>query len=380
MTDNGHALRQIRGRRIAHLIESDGPGGAERMVATMAAGFESAGCPGVAVLPVRGEGWLAAQLDGTGVTIDHLALHGPISPRPAFALARLLRRHCVDIVHSHEFTMAVYGTAAARLTGLPHLITMHGGRYYASAVHRRLAMNAAVRMSGALVAVSESVAADLRCDLRLRDDRLSVIPNGVRRPAPAAGTVRGELGLGPADRLIVAVGNLYPVKGHDLLVRALGELSSAFPDVHVAIAGRGDLRDELLQLAESLGVASRVHLLGYRADITNVLASADLFALPSRSEGLPLAVLEAMFAGLPIVATDVGDVATVLGQGSGIVVPPNDAPRLAAALRTLLSDRVAAERLGQAALRRAGEEFDIQRSIERYATLYARLLGAPQAG
>jgi L-malate glycosyltransferase len=375
MTDKGTALARIRGRRIAHLIESDGPGGAERMVATLADAFQGAGCPSLVVLPARGEGWLAGQLEGTGVTIDHLALHGPISPGPAFALARLLRRHRVDVVHSHEFTMAVYGSAASRLAGLPHFITMHGGRYYASAWHRKLAMQFAVRVSAGLVGVSESVATQLRRDLGLRDGHVCVIPNGVRRSAPAAGTLREELGLRRTDRLIVAVGNLYPVKGHDVLLSALAELGANVPDVHLAIAGRGDLHDDLVTQARSLGIAARLHLLGYRADVTNVLASADVFALPSRSEGLPLAVLEAMFAGLPIVATDVGDVATVLGAGSGLVVPPNDSARLAGALRVLLSDHSVAERLGEAARRRAEEEFDLQRTTERYASLYAPRLG-----
>ncbi len=378
MTDPALALDRIRGARIAHMIETDGPGGAERMVAALAAAFESAGCPSVAVLPARGEGWLAKQLDGTGVVIDHAALHGPISPRPILALARLLRRHRVDVVLSHEFTMAVLGSAAARLVGVPHFVTMHGGLYYASAAHRRLAMKATVRMSAGLVGVSESVATQLRNDLHLRHDRVTVIPNGVPRPPQVSGTLRAELGLAPTDRLVVAVGNLYPVKGHDVLVNALAQVAKTIPGVHVAIAGRGEMREPLQRQAEELGVAPRLHLLGYRADIANILASGDVFALPSRSEGLPLAVLEAMFTGLPIVATDVGDVASVLAEGAGLVVPPEDATSLAGALGVVLTDRTAAERLGAAALRRAGAEYDLSQSVERYAALFARRLGVDQ--
>ena len=378
MTDPETALERIRGKRIAHMIESDGPGGAERMVATLASAFETAGCPSVAVLPDGGEGWLAGQLEGTGVVIDHLALRGPISPRPILALARLLRRHRIDVVHSHEFTMAAVGSAAARLVGVPHFVTMHGGRYYASAFHRRLAMSAAARISAGVVGVSDSAARHLREDLHLHPDRVVVIPNGVRRPPPAVGTLRAELGLASDDQLVVAVGNLYPVKGHDFLVSALAELAPSVPNVHVAIAGRGEMHDALQRQAETLGVGTRLHLLGYRPDVGNVLASADVFAMPSRSEGLPLAVLEAMFAGLPIVATDVGDVATVLDRGAGIVVPPGDPARLAAALRELLTDRSAAERYAAAALTRAAEEYDLARTVERYASLFAARLGLNQ--
>lgn len=371
MIETEPALESIRGKRIAHLIETDGPGGAERMVALLAAAFQSGGCPSVVVLPTNGEGWLARQLDGTSVVIEHLALRGPPSPRPILALARLLRRHRVDVVHSHEFTMAVVGSAAARLAGVPHFVSMHGGRYYASALHRRLAMRVAVGISAGVVGVSQSAAEHLREDLHLRGNRVSVIPNGVRRPPRAAGTLRSELGLAADDRLVVAVGNLYPVKGHDILVAALADLARTVPNVHVAIAGRGDMQEPLQRQAEQLGVAARLHLLGYRADVGNVLASADVFAMPSRSEGLPLAVLEAMFAGLPIVATDVGDVATVLDQGSGIVVPPGDPAKLAAGLRTMLTDEPEARRYAQAALERASEEYDLARTVERYAALFA---------
>ncbi len=372
------ALDSIRCKRIAHMIESDGPGGAERMVAALAGAFERAGCPSVAVLPVQGEGWLAKQLEGTNVVIDHVALGGPASPRVVLALARLFRRHRIDVVHSHEFTMGVFGSAAARLAGIPHFITMHGGRHYASAWHRRLAMRAGIGLSAGLVGVSESVAAQLRQDLNLSGGRVTVIPNGVPRPPKVSGTLRAELGLAPTDRLVVAVGNLYPVKGHDVLVNALAQVAKTIPGVHVAIAGRGEMREPLQRQAEELGVAPSLHLLGYRADIANILVSGDVFALPSRSEGLPLAVLEAMFTGLPIVATDVGDVASVLAEGAGLVVPPEDATSLAGALRVVLSDRAVAERLGAAALRRAGAEYDLSQSVERYAALFARRLGVDQ--
>jgi glycosyltransferase involved in cell wall biosynthesis len=291
------------------------------------------------------------------------------------ALLDVLRRHRVDLVHSHEFTMAVYGAAAARLAGVPHVITMHGGRYYASSTPRRLAIGAAARMSGGVVAVSDSVAANLRRDLRLDGARVPVIRNGVRPTPRVNGTLRAELKLAPTDRLVLAVGNLYPVKGHATLISALAELTVRIPQAHVAIAGRGDLHDALERQARESGVGSRVHLLGFRADIGNLLASADAFALSSRSEGLPLALLEAMFAGLPIVATDVGEVAGALGEHAGVVVPPDDPALFAAALDVVLRDPRTARALGAAALRRAREEFTLALMVERYAQRYARQLG-----
>src|SRR6266545_3258473 len=130
---------RIPGRRLAHLIETDGPGGAERMLASLANELQCAGYPGIAFVPARLEGWLGAELAGLGVPIEYVPLDRPFSPRFARNLAAAFRRHNVALAHSHEFTMGFYGAWAARLAGVPHVITMHGSRYYAARWRRRLA-------------------------------------------------------------------------------------------------------------------------------------------------------------------------------------------------------------------------------------------------
>jgi glycosyltransferase involved in cell wall biosynthesis len=370
----------LRGARIAYLIETDGPGGAERMVAHLASAFAEAGCTCVAVVPANGEGWLGGELRGTSVAVEEVRLDGRASLRCVRDLENLFRKRRIDLVHSHEFTMSVYGAWAARRVRVPHLITMHGGRYYASGVHRRLALRAAVHASGGAVAVSAHVARQLCRDLRLAERFVTVIPNGVAAAPEISGTLRAELGLAPGDSLIVAVGNLYPVKGHAWLVEALAGITQVVPRAHLAIAGRGELHDALAGQAGRLGLAARVHLLGFRSDIQNVLASADVFVLPSLSEGLPLALLEAMSRGLPVVATDVGEVAAVLGADSGLVVPPGNAASLAMALQRLLTDRPAAERFGRAARRRVASDFGLRQMVERYSELYAHHLTAADDG
>lgn len=372
------ALAQLRGVRIAQLIESDGPGGAERMVAQLAAALLAAGAEVVAFLPADGEGWLADQLADTGVRIEPFRLGGPLSRRSAHRLAEALRRHRVAIAHSHEFAMAVYGAWAARRAGIPHLITMHGGRYYARRLRRRAALRIAAMLSTRLVAVADHVAARLAGDLLLRRSRIATVPNGV--PAvPATGSrVRGELGLAANDRLVLAVGNLYPVKGHALLLEAAALLAEQLPTLHVAVAGRGPLEQPLAAHARRLGVARRVHLLGLRPDVPDLLAAADLFALPSLSEGLPLALLEAMHARVPIVASDVGEVRTALADGgAGILVPPGDPAALAAAIRRVFTEPETAQQLATTATQRARAEYDVCRAAERYAALYCAALRTP---
>jgi glycosyltransferase involved in cell wall biosynthesis len=361
--------------RIAQLIESDGPGGAEQVVADLAVDLQESGAQSVVFLPARGEGWLARQLTGTGVLVEYFDLNTPISPACARSLAAAFRRHRIEVAHSHEFSMAVYGAWASWLAGVHHLITMHGSRYYAGRLQRRLALRAAITSSDRIVAVSRGLAEDMSRDLFVRRSRIDMIRNGVRRARAHHTGLREELGLRPDDRLLIAVGNLYPVKGHQYLVDAVALLSDRHPTLHVAIAGRGDVETVLTTRALDLGVSGRIHLLGLRSDIPAVLAAADVFVLPSLSEGLPLALLEAMFAGRPIVASDVGEIATALDGGrAGKLVAPGNPVDLAAALDDLLSDLNGAREMGERARSRAVAEYDVSQMVGRYRSMYEQLL------
>jgi len=356
---------------IAHLIETDGPGGAERMLASLANELQASGYPGIAFVPARIEGWLESELRGFGVPIEYVPLQKPFSRAFARALAAAFRRHDVALAHSHEFTMAFYGAWASRLAGVPHVITMHGSRYYAERWRRRLAMRWAVGASAGVAAVSHKLAESMRRDLWLRRGHVTVVPNGIRRRPAAANGIRRELGVGPEDRLVLAVGNLYPVKGHADLVTAVSYLAPRYPALHLAIAGRGELAETLNREANTRRIADRVHLLGLRNDVAELLAAADAFVLPSRSEGLPLALLEAMFAGLPIVATRVGEVPTALANGSaGLLVEPARPDELARAIERILTDAELARELGKSAQDRAAAEYDVANMAARYRSLY----------
>ena len=345
------------------------------MLASLATELQAAGNENVVIVPATGEGWLARELHGSGVHVEQFHLDRPFSPALARGLEETLRRHRVVLAHSHEFSMAVYGAWAARRAGIPHLFTMHGGRYYAERLRRRIALRVAATLSNSVVAVSHILARHLQRDLWLSADRTVTIPNGVREMPVAASSLREELRLTADDQLVVAVGNLYPVKGHTYLLEAFALLAARFPRLHVAIAGRGELSDPLLAEARRLQVTQRFHLLGLRSDIGNVLAASDVFVLPSLSEGVPLALLEAMLAGKPIVATAVGEVPTVLEGGhAGVVVRPGDAAVLADALASLLSDPAEARRLGAAAAARASQAYTLSSMLDRYAALYEKAL------
>jgi glycosyltransferase involved in cell wall biosynthesis len=368
----------VTGLRIAHLIECDGPGGAERVVAHLATTLQAAGAYNLAILPANGEGWLARELAGSGVAIESFHLNRPVSPACARSLADTFRRHDIEVAHSHEFSMAVYGAWASWLAGVQHVITMHGSRYYAGRLQRRIAMRTAVAFSSATVAVSQRLLDHMSRDLWLPRSRMAMVVNGVAHAEPPAITLRDELGLDPADTLLVSVGNLYQVKGHRYAIEALARLARRYPRLHLAIAGRGDLAATLAKQASDCGVAGRLHLLGLRSDVDAVLAAANIVVHPSLSEGLPLALLEAMFAARPIVASNVGEIGTALdGGNAGLLVEPGDPSALAAGIDRLLREPDFARVLGTRARRRAFAEFDVHEMASRYASIYARSRSGP---
>lgn len=359
----------LAGLRIAQMIETDEPGGAERMVVECVRSFTALGAEVTLVLPADGDGWLARQLEGTSFHLVPWRLESPVALTPAIELANRLTAQRIQVVHSHEFTMSVYGAFAARHAGLPHMVTMHGGRYYAGRMRRRLAMRWAVGTSQACVAVSHTTADRLADDLWLPRSRITVIPNGTPELAHGAPPrLRQELGLAADDQLMVAVGSLYAVKGHRYLVAALATLAEAHPRLHLAIAGTGPQEQALRHEVQALGLTDRVHLVGLRDDIANVLGSADLFVLPSLSEGLPLALLEAMSAGCPAVASGVGDVPRVLANGAaGVLVPPRDVAALVEGVDRLLGSEELRTGLARRAQQRWKEVYHRDTMITRYA-------------
>jgi glycosyltransferase involved in cell wall biosynthesis len=174
---------------------------------------------------------------------------------------------------------------------------------------------------------------------------------------------------------MVAVGNLYPVKGHSVLLHALAQLASVTPGSswQVAIVGRGDEEAALTTLAAGLGLDDRVQLLGYRADVPDILAAADAFVMPSLSEGMPLALLEAMFAAKPVVASEVGGVPEVVRSGrEALLVPPGDPTSLRRAIQLVFSDTHLRKELGSNALRRAKERYTLAAMTDAYEGLYTQ--------
>ncbi len=298
------------------MLESDGPGGAEHVLLHLAEGLQARGHTIVPVLRgiSRGKAWLQGQFRQRGIEPELFYIDSPIDWKCARGLMEIFRRRDVDVVHSHEFTMAVYGAVAARLTGRAHLITMHGTRTFAKRWRRRAALRWAIRHSVATVGVSRPTADFVETSLGLPAGAVGVVENGIVPHRGERQPVRDELHVPAEVPLIVAVGNLYKVKGHIVLLRALVALAKRRPELawRLAIAGRGEEESALREFAQQNGLGDRVSLLGYRTDVPNLLAAGDIWVMPSLSEGLPLSLLEAMFAGKAILASRVGGIPDVI--------------------------------------------------------------------
>lgn len=357
------------------MLESDGPGGAEMMVFRLSNELRRRGHFILPVGPANGIGWLGDHFRRSGFAPEVFRLRRPIDPGCVRGLMQLFREHQIDTVHSHEFTMSVYGCAASRILGLPHVITMHGGLTVCNALRRRIALRWAMRNSDHSVVVSSATRGQFSGDLGIAPSMLTVIPNGVPQIRGDASGVRRELQIGDEDCVILAVGNLETHKGHSVLLEALNALrhrSAASPWKLVIAGGRGgDQHQPLMDYIDASGLGDRVRIIKNRDDIPDLLALAQVFVMPSLWEGLPMALLEAMLAGKAIVASRTAGIPEAITDGrDGLLVPPGDVPALSNALESVLSSARKREDLGAAALARAEAEFTVQVMADRYEELY----------
>jgi glycosyltransferase involved in cell wall biosynthesis len=361
--------------RIAMMLDSDGQGGAEVMIFRLSEELRRRGHTVIPVLPRNGVGWLGGLFRGAGTTPETFWLKRPIDPSAVGRLKEVFGRQRIDVVHSHEFTMGVYGAAAAKRLRIPHVLTLHGSTTMNNALRRRIAVRWAMRQSTHTVAVSKATQQQFVNELSVPASALTVILNGVPVTSGNADRVRREFGCGKDDIVILAVGNLDARKNHRMLLEALVRLRGeglAAPWKVIIAGGRGgDQHSHLLGYVQSHHLEDRVHIVTGRDDIADLQAITDIFVMPSLWEGLPMALLEAMVAGKAILASRTAGIPEAIVDGrEGMLVPPGDLDAFAGALRTLLTDSSRRHSLAAAAKERATREFTVQIMADRYLELY----------
>ncbi|WP_182526324.1 glycosyltransferase family 4 protein [Nocardioides dongkuii] len=302
----------------------------------------------------------------------------PRDPGFAAAIADDLRRHPTEVFHLHVGTGRENWDAArtARAMRVPAVVqTLHLPWLVHNRRKRALALTA-LEPVDRVIMVSRRQSATYE-KIGVPADRITTVPNGVQPRAwsPGRDAARRELGLRPEQPVVLTVGRLTVMKGQRDLVDAVPALVRRFPDLAVLLIGDGHLRATLQAQAERLGVEHAVRFVGHRTDARELLDAADVFVLPSRHEGMPLAALEAMEAGLPVVGTRVIGTSEAVEDGvTGLLVPPGRPPALAEALDDVLSDPLLRRRMGASGQRRYLTRFTATRMAQNTAAVYDEVL------
>lgn len=363
-------------------MDSLDAGGAELLVADFAA-FAPGADLDLSVGALRGgpQSPAGRRLRAVGIEPEVVGVSGLLGRSARRRVRDHLGAVAPDLLHTHLGYADVLGGEAARRLGITSVSTIHAdwwGGPPAERVKVALMARARRRCAARVIAVS---AASRRAYLERgwdRPERVVVLHNGIAlQPSPGAGRrVREELGVGPRDVMVTMVSRLAPEKAHDVAIAAVERLRHEYPRLRLVVVGDGECRAAIERLAEPLGAA--VVLAGHRDDVAALLDATDVLLHPSRHDAFPTALLEAMAASVPVVASAVGGIVEIVeDRRTGVLVdPPPEPHRVGEALAPLLGDPARRAELGEAGRARLARQFDPHTWAERTRALYDEVLTA----
>ena len=362
------------GLRVLHLIKGLGPGGAERLVVTQSTSSVS-NVYAVAYLLAE-KSHLVPELEEHGIKVRCLGSGRSRARGWTWRLRRLLRKDPFDVVHVHSPLVAAWTRLIVKTMRRRHRPVVVGTEHNRWPRHHHLT-RWANRLTIGLQDATIAVSADIRSTMsRTASARTEVVVHGIDLAAVRATAdrdrARHELGVGPGDVLGICIANLRREKALDVLIAAAAEATGIDERLHYAVIGQGPLADELAGEVAERGLGHRFRLLGYRTDATMLLSGADFFTLSSRHEGLPVAIMEALALGVPVVATAAGGVPTAIGM-AGVTVPVDDAAALARAHVEIAGDERARAELASIAAAEA-ERYGAARATIAIEAVYAEAL------
>jgi len=369
---------------VLHLAGSAGWAGGEAYLLKLASALDRDRFTLAVAVPEPGP--LVERLHALGIATYHVPLADRlVNPRALVVLVRLFRSLRPAIVQSHGARSNVYARLAGRLAGVPVVLsTVHNSLFdYEVSPGRRRAYVLAERLTSTLadrvIAVSTAVAHDLVLRYGIAASKVVTVRNGIAAdafaPARPPALVRDELGLHRDDRLIGVAARMTEQKGHRVLLDALPSVAARFPRMRCLLIGDGPLRPALETRARALGLTERCRFTGARDDVADLLAALELVVLPSWSEGLSFALLEAMALGRPVVATHVGGNPEVIDHDrTGLLVAPGDATALAGAIQRLLECPEEARAMGARGAARVRAEFPLGGMVRSLEMVYASAL------
>ena len=369
--------------RVLHVVSDFRSGGAEQVAANLLRTADPEHFDARAIA-LRGPFGLASErtLAEDGIQVWYMGKERGFDPSVLGRVARTMEHFRPQVVHTHTYALryAFPYMLFRRVPAMVHTVHNLAEReigWYGRWVHRL-----AFRRGVLPVAIASEVADSIHRVYGIDDPPL--IPNGIqletfRGPSIDREGWRNQEGFATTDVLFVFVAWLRPQKNPALLLEAFRRGPASDPRAHLLFAGTGDeqsgsLKSELERQIGAWGLRERVHLLGLRSDVPELLNAADVFVLSSDYEGNPLAVMEAMAAGKPVVSTAVGGVPELVEDGCGLLVPPLDAQALSKAMSHMLENPSARKSMGEKSARRAVERFDLRLMTEAYEDLYKKLV------
>ncbi len=370
--------------RILHVVNTLTVYGVPKQMMTVIRNYDrSAITPTVCSL--MGQGQIKPDIEASGVEVIEMRMPSQrrsIIPnlKVLLGLVRIIRQRKIDIVRTHGYFPNLYGRYAAILTNAKCVVSSEHNQYKGLELKpkRRIIRRLLALRTNALVAVSEAVKADMVLYDRIPADKINVIYNGFDIDSIPAGDrtrTRRSLGIPEDVQVIGAIGRNEDQKGHRFLIEALSLIKDSHPKAMVLLIGDGKLHGVLKDYAQKMGVASRMIFAGLRKDIPDVLAAMDIYAMPSLWEGFGNALIEAMVASRPVVATSIGPFQEILTDGTdALLVPVKDSQALASAIVRLLDDPALAQALGRAARQRVIDRFGIKNTVAQQMELYASIL------
>lgn len=366
--------------RVLHLISSSGFFGAERVVAELAMASVRDGrvAPVVGIINNRYNPHLEIRdmLAPSGISCVAFPCASRFDLRLLLSLRKYIRRNRVDIVHAHGYKANFYAHLATRLSPAAAVATVHNWIRNDAALRRYALLDKfLLRGFDAVAVVSRALEDEVRA-AGIPGSRIWFIANGIgggtRVTADQADAARRAFGIQPGVKVVGTVGRLSEEKGYRSFMQAALAVARRAPAVHFLLVGDGPLRDELARRVAAEGYADRFIFAGVRQDVPLCLAAMDVFMLPSLVEGMPMALLEAMAAGVPVIATAVGAVPGIISDPvSGRLVPPGNAAALAECLTTVLADPAGARRMADAAAVAVRDHYSADAMARAYACLYA---------
>jgi len=366
----------MRRIKVLFLITELNVGGAEMVVAKITAHLneDRFHCSVCSLLP---DGRLAEVLQEQGIKTLSLNVKEKFDVRGLFRLLRLLREEKTDILHTHLFHANLLGRIAGRMAGVPVIISHQHGVERSRSKVRSLLDRLTSRYADVVISTCEVVKQTLIKRDKIPPDKIRTIYKGVEitNAEVKSSSARRNLGITSDVPVVGIVANLRSMKGHDTFLKAARMILNDVENARFLIVGGGPLEGKLKALAFKLGVSPQTIFTGFRDDVPSLLATMDVFVLPSLWEGVPIAILEAMAMAKPVVATEVGGIPEIVVNGeTGILVPPQNPKLLAEAIIALLQNRERAEAMGRAGRERVERCFTVERMVQQTEALYEELI------